>query len=214
MEDTMGIINQKVPSQKTTAISYGLEFNQPSSGVKGEVFFELRHPDNKKEVLHKQNIYTLDGGVLAAMLFSAHALGTSVKGPVCLAVGDGATGSTLNPDLADNRQRSLKHEVYRKAFSSTVFRTTMGLISEVPTNIVDFTTVFTESEANAYLNEMGLISHYNSDISIKSPVVATFPEYDTTVDLRGSDILVNYLTFPVISKIQGAVLAITWRLTF
>lgn len=214
MEDTMGIINQKVPSQKTTAISYGLQLNQPTSGVKGEVFFELTYPDARREVLHKQNIYTLDGGVLAAMLFSAQARGSIVKGPICLAVGDGATGSTLNPDLADNRQRALKHEVYRKSFSSTVFRTPTGLISEVATNIVDFTTVFTESEGNAYLNEMGLISHFETDITDKNPVVATFPEYDTTVDLYGKDILVNYLTFPVISKIQGAVLAITWRLTF
>ena len=27
-------------------------------------------------------------------------------------------------------------------------------------------------------------------------------------------LLVNYLTFPVIHKLQGSVLALTWRLTF
>ena len=207
-------ITQKIPAQRTTGIAFGFQLKEPPQGVKGEVFFELKHPNNTREAFHRNNIYTLDGGILAAMLFSASALGVSTTGPLALAVGTGATGSLLNPDLADNRQRQLNTEVARKEFSSVVFRTTTGAISTVPTNIVDFTAVFTESEANASLNEMGLISPFDLDLTVKTPVGATFPTYDATVDMTDYDKLLNYLTFPVISKISGSVLAITWRLTF
>jgi len=208
-------ITQKIPAQRTTAVGFGIQLKEPHSGVKGEVFFELTHPDNTKEVLHRNNIYTLDGGILAAMLFSATARGETISGPLFLAIGSGASGSILNPDLADNRQRKLNTEVARKEFSSVVFRTSTGEISTVPTNIVDFTTVFTESEASgASLNEMGLISPKDLDPLILTPVTDAFPTYNATVDLNDFDRLLNYLTFPVISKISGSVLAITWRLTF
>lgn len=207
-------ITQRIPAQKTTGLGFGYQLKEPHQGVKGEVFFEITHPDNTKELLHRNNIYTLDGGILAAMLFSASALGVSVTGPLALAVGTGATGAILNPDLADNRQRQLNTEIARKEFSAVVFRTSTGAISTVPTNIVDFTAVFTESEANASLNEMGLISPFDLDLTVTTPVEATFPSYDTTIDMTSYDKLLNYLTFPVISKISGSVLAITWRLTF
>jgi hypothetical protein len=58
---------------------------------------------------------------------------------------------------------------------------------------------------------MGLISARDGQLR---PVLDVFPARDTTVDLNDFDVLVNYLTFPVINKPNGSVLAITWRLTF
>jgi hypothetical protein len=215
LEDKMGTpIKQQIPAQRTTGLGFGIGLKEPHSGVKGEVFFTITHPDNTVEELHRHNVYTLDGGILAAMLFSATASGATISGPLCLAVGTGAKGSILNPDLADNRQRQLNTEIARKEFSSVVYRTSTGAIATVPTNIVDFTTVFTESEANASLNEMGLVSPFDPDMTVTTPVGATFPTYDDTIDMNEFDRLLNYLTFPVISKISGSVLAITWRLTF
>ena len=129
-----------------------------------------------------------------------------------LAVGSGANGDASSPDIATDQQRRLNVEVERKEFSAVVYRKADGSVSDVPTNVIDFTTVFAENEANSGLNEMGLISPVtvnNSTSNDQDP-----QDRDVSRDLRNYDILVNYLTFPVINKPQGSVLAITWRLTF
>jgi hypothetical protein len=96
-----------------------------------------------------------------------------------------------------------------------VYRAADGTEASVPTNVVDFTTVFSETEASsAGLTEMGLLANTDSDPSVTDPVNEAFPTRTLSLDLTTKDILVNYLTFPVIHKPAGAVLAITWRLTF
>ena len=72
--------------------------------------------------------------------------------------------------------------------------------------------MFAENEANSGLNEMGLISPVNVNNLTSNDQDPQ--DRDVSRDLRNYDILVNYLTFPVINKPQGSVLAITWRLTF
>lgn len=131
-----------------------------------------------------------------------------------LAVGTGATGALLNPDSPDPRQRQLNAEIARKAFATVQFRNADGTASAVPTNIVDFTTIFGSGEAVGPLNEMGLVSPVSENPLVTTPVGATFPTYSTTVDLTNFDVLVNYLSYPVISKPSTAVLTVTWRLTF
>jgi hypothetical protein len=160
----------------------------------------------------RDNVITKDGGVLAAMLFQAR--GGSARGISMLVVGTGARGSLLNPDAPDARQRALEAEIGRKAFASIVYRDTDGGASAVPTNVVDFTTTFGEAEAVGPLNEMGLTSPLSDNPNVKTPVTAVFPAYDTTIDLSAYDVLINYLTFPVMSKPSTAILTITWRLTF
>ena len=81
----------------------------------------------------------------------------------------------------------------------------------MPTNVVDFTTTFLGGEANDALNEMGLISLQGQAAAANTD---NYPARDLTLDLNNFDVLVNYLTFPVINKPNGSVLAITWRLTF
>jgi len=222
MEDNM--IKSVIPPPKTSSIQFGLGFSELGVKVKGDVFGVLLHADGRDEVvLDKSNIYTLDGGVLAALLFS----GDSRSRPIdMLGVGTGASGNAQSPDVADNRQRRLQTPLYRKAFSTPIFRTALGEISEdvdgnsIPTNIVDFTTTFEASEAVGALTEMGLLSTADGvEGSVFTPVQedgsdVVFPSRDTTVDISDYDILVNYLTFPVINKPSGSILAITWRLTF
>jgi len=222
MEDNM--IKSVIPPPKTSSIQFGLGFSELGVKVKGDVFGVLLHADGREEVvLDKSNIYTLDGGVLAALLFS----GDSRSRPIdMLGVGTGASGNAQSPDVADNRQRRLQTPLYRKAFSTPIFRTALGEISEdvdgnsIPTNIVDFTTTFEASEAVGALTEMGLLSTADGvEGSVFTPVQedgsdVVFPSRDTTVDISDYDILVNYLTFPVINKPSGSILAITWRLTF
>lgn len=184
---------------------------EDSSSFRGEVFFQLTDSKTGELLLdkHQKNLVVRDGGVLAAMLFAAGVTGTS--GISMLAVGTGATGPLLNPDVPDPRQRHLNAEIARKAFSSVTFRNSAGAVSSVPTNVVDFTAIFGEGEAVGPLNEMSLV---RPGIGGAITPVPVFPTYDPTVDLTNFDILINYLTFSVVSKPSTSILTVTWRLTF
>jgi hypothetical protein len=191
-----------------------LPFSEGVRAMQGELFIELRDA-NTGELLHsdhRKNVITYDASILVALLTRNPT--SRANGVYMLAVGTGATGALLSPDAPDPRQRRLNGEIARKAFSSTTFRDGSGNAVAIPTNIVDFTCTFSESEAVGPLNEMGLISPISSNPLITNPNPNAFPTRDTTVDLSLYDILFNYLTFPVISKPSTATLAITWRLTF
>jgi hypothetical protein len=219
------MIKSKVNPPHTSALNFGLAFGDNIGiKVKGDVFATLRYEDGKEEiVIDKSNIYTLDGGVLAAILFSNNAGQSNNRFVNMLAVGTGASGSPQNPDIPDYQQRALNTPLYKKTFSSVVYRKADGSLSvdgnndPIPTNIVDFTTTFESSEAVGALTEMGLISSVNNSFLensfVKNP--NNFPlERDVSEAVLDYDVLVNYLTFPVINKPNGAILAITWRLTF
>ena len=182
--------------------------------TKGEVFFEMWDNQTGENLLsHQQpNIITLDAGILAAIVLTDPLARTN--GINMLAVGSGATGALLSPDAPDPKQRKLNAEISRKAFSSTVFRDGSGNAVSYPTNVVDYTTVFGEAEAVGPLNEMGLLSTISNNPNVTNPNPNSFPTRNTTVDLSDYDILVNYITFSVITKPSTATLAITWRLTY
>lgn len=191
----------------------GLTYADRFFGAKGVFTIELR--DLAGNLLHheeKENLVVLDGGVLAAMLFAAGSTGT--PGLIMLGVGTGATGPILSPDVPDPRQRHLNAEIARKPFSSTTFRTSLGAVSAVPTNIVDFTTIFGDGEAVGPLNEMGLMRTISLNPFVTNPVPSVFPVYDPTIDLTLFDVMVNYLSFGAIVKPSASVLTITWRLTY
>jgi hypothetical protein len=182
--------------------------------VRGDVFFHMVDARTGEVILdrHERNIITLDAGIMAARLFKdplepAHGINM-------LAVGTGATGAVLSPDAPDSAQRKLNAEIERKTFAETLFRDAGGNAVAIPTNIVDFTTTFGEAEAVGPLNEMGLMSTISDNTGILNPNPNTYPTRDVTVDLTQYDVLINYLTFSVISKPSTAVLTITWRLTF
>jgi len=162
---------------------------------KGEVFFKLT--DSKTgEILeqHKYNVITDAASVLIARLFKDNT--EPLHGAYCLAVGTGDSGWDLqDPPAATAAQTALESELTRKVFSSTNFITSLGAVSPTPTNIVDFSSTFTESEAVGPLVEMGI-----------------FGGDSTLVPNSGS--LVNYLTFKVINKSNTSILNIVWRLTF
>ena len=181
--------------------------------VKGEVF--LKMVDSRTgELIHEEhlrNIITLDASILAALLLKDP--NSRANGINMLAVGTGATGALLSPNAPDNRQRKLNAEISRKGFTSTTFRDGSGAAVAIPTNVVDYTCTFDESEAVGPLNEMGLLSTISDNPAVTTPNPNTFPTRDVTVDLTLYDILFNYLTFSVISKPNTARLSITWRIT-
>jgi hypothetical protein len=182
--------------------------------VSGTVIFEFRDTVTG-ELTHrieKKNVVTLDAGIHTARLYKDNA--EPNYGAYMLAVGTGATGNLLSPDAADSKQRKLNTEIERKAFASTTFRTSSGVAVAYPTNIVDFTCQFLASEAVGALNEMGIISPISANPAVQNLNPNTFPTYDNTLDITTYDVLLNYLTFPVKSKLNTEILTITWRLTF
>jgi hypothetical protein len=180
--------------------------------VKGTFIFDMRDAETGEQLAYfeKDNIITRDAGIAAA----AHFKGDLSGGLKMLAVGTGATGNLLSPDAPQATQRMLNNEIARKAFSSTTYRTAEGVAVSYRTNIADFTTTFTESEAVGALNEMGLLVPASINPETKNPINNGPDNYDASIDVDGLDLMVNYLTFSVISKPATAVLAITWRLTF
>jgi hypothetical protein len=181
--------------------------------AKGRFFIKMYNEDG--DLVHDieiDNLITYDSGILAARL---------CKDPLepshgfnMLSVGTGATGSILSPDAPDRRQRKLNAEISRKAFSSTSFINESGVSVSYPTNVVDFVTTFGSSEAVGPLTEMGILSTISDNPLIQNLNPNSFPTRDTTLDLSSYDILCNYVTFPVMSKLVGYSLSIVWRITF
>lgn len=180
---------------------------------KGSIVFDMYdHATGERTYFEKNNVITLDAGIHAARLFKDNA--EPNYGMLMLAVGTGATGALLSPDAPDPRQRKLNNEIERKGFIATTFRDALGNAVAYPTNIVDFTCTYGEAEAVGPLNEMGLLSPLSENPTQKTPNPNNFPTRDTTLDLTQYDVLLNYLTFGVITKPSTATLTITWRITF
>lgn len=187
----------------------------------GEIFWELR--DGKTGELqdsgHFRNVVTKDASILVARLMKSPPTPNVSEpsfGVFALAVGTGDVGwDPLNPPVATNTQRSLYNELARKQVSVSDFIDSGGAISGIPTNVVDFTTTFSEAEAVGALTEMGLLGgDVDTNMAILNPILPPNGLYDATVDVVGKDTLVNYKTFPVINKPATSTLTWTWRLTF
>jgi hypothetical protein len=200
-------------------LGMGFQYQEPV-GVrcKGRVMFHMVDARSGEVQLDRaqDNVVTLDASLLVAALMKdpqepAHGINM-------LAVGTGALGPILNPDAPPREQRRLNNEIARKPFAETTFRDANGAASAIRTNVVDFTTIYGESEAVGPLNEMGLLS----TISDNTAIINNNPNfagqggqaYDPAIDTSQYDMLVNYLTFAVISKPATSILTITWRLTF
>jgi hypothetical protein len=184
--------------------------------IRGDVFIELRDgaTGELQEQRHCKNIVTLDASILIARLFKNNQ--EPPFGAFALAIGTGQQSwSPISPPAATNTQRALWSEVARKTFSSTNFVDGDGVPASYPTNVIDLSVVYQESEAVAGLVEMGLLGgNVNPNLAIRNPVSPPNGPYDPTVNLTEFETLLNYLTFGLITKPATSTLGITWRLTF
>ena len=163
-------------------------------GLEGHLFAEMRYSNGQIEVRDLgKNIITTSASILLARLMRNNA--DPAYGAYALAVGLGAIGiDPQNPPPATAAQTQLANELTRKTFQSVNF-INGNSVSGTPTNVLDLTTFFAESEAVGALTEMGLVG---GDASLTA----------------NTGTLINYRTFPVINKPATATLTITWRLSF
>lgn len=192
------------------------DFKAGGYKIRGDVFFTLRDGQTGEVQLQREhrNIVTLDASILIARLMKDSQ--EPPHGCFALAVGTGDVGwNPMAPPAPTNTQRSLYAELTRKVFANTQFIDSGGAPTAIPTNVVDFTTTYTESEAVGPLVEMGILGgNVNSNMAITNPVLPPNGTYNPSVDLTNFDTLVNYLTFPVVNKPATSTLTIVWRLTF
>lgn len=203
-----------------TAFKLGAQFMQTErlpAIAKGEIFFKLIDPTTGKVVQEwcHENRIVLDSALLIARLLKDPL--EPNHGVNMLAVGTGATGDPNNPDFPPQEQRRLINEIDRKEFSEITFRNPDGVAVAYPTNVLDFTCIFSEAEAVGPLNEMGLVSTISDNRLILNlnPNNAGLggQPYDATIDVTNYDNFVNYHTFAVVNKPNNMVLGITWRIT-
>jgi hypothetical protein len=170
------------------------EVEKARFGLEGHLFATLNYNDGRVEQRDLgKNIITNAASVLLARLMKDNT--EPAHGAFALAVGLGGGGwDVLNPPPATAAQTQLNNELTRKTFQSVNFISGLN-VSATPTNVIDLTTFFNESEAVGSLLEMGLVG---GDATL-TPNTGT---------------LINYRTFPVINKPNTATLTITWRLTF
>jgi hypothetical protein len=180
--------------------------------IRGDVTWKLVESDGTETTYEKKNLVMYDAGIFIGLVVTN---ASAAQNSLMLALGTGATGLPNSPDAADPRQRKLNAEVIRKAFATISNIDSTGGISIVPTHVIDLTVSFGSGEGDSSpLNEMAIIHPYDPNPATLTPNPDSFPTYDTTVNVTSYDILLNYLTFPVLNKPPGSTLTITWRLTF
>ena len=172
------------------------------SKLKGEFFITVHHKDKPEEVRHFPNIIVDTSSLLIARLLAAGQASIDPVGPAhgiyVLAVGTGnSSWDPQNPPDATATQEHLEVELSRKKFANVTFIKTdgSGLPSSTVTNIVDYQTVFNESEAVGPIMELGL---FGGDASDVTPATGT---------------MINYRTIKVLNKPNTATMSITFRLT-
>jgi hypothetical protein len=181
------------PSENASSGFGFVEHESPRFGLEGHLFATMTHSDGRVEQRDLgKNIIVNTASILLARLVKDNT--DPAYGAFGLAVGLGGAWDVLNPPPATASQTQLQNELTRKTFQSVNF-INAGVVVSYPTNVIDLTTFFNESEAVGALMEMGLVG---GDATL-APNTGT---------------LINYRTFAVINKPNTATLTITWRLTF
>jgi len=199
---------------KTFACQQADEFKPDGYYIRGDVFITVKEGGKVLDHRELRNLVVLDASILIARLMKDNQ--EPPQSAFALAIGTGDVGwDPMNPPAATNTQRSLYAELTRKTFADTEFIDSGGSPTAIPTNVVDYTTIYTESEAVGPLVEMGLIGgNIDTNLAVKNPVTPPNGAYDPLEDLTAFETLINYLTFPVVNKPATSTLEIVWRLTF
>lgn len=165
-------------------------------GLKGKLFLKAWEGGNLVYSYESPNVIVNTASVLIARLLKDSSEPTA--GISYLAVGTGGTGWNLqNPPAPTVVQQTLESELFRKAIdavNTSFVDPVTGNHTLVATNIVDFSTTFSESEAVGPIVEMGL---FGGDASAA----------------LNSGTMLNYRTFPVLNKTAAMTFSVIFRIT-
>ena len=194
----------KKASEARGRMGFGINYEESlgkDRGIKGEFFITLNHRDGTVEK-HYRNIIVDSASLLISRLLADGQTTLDPTGPAhgiwVLAVGTGnPSWDSSNPPTATAAQTLLESELARKRFANVNFVKTdgSGLPASQVTNIVDFQTVFNESEAVGPLMELAMFGG----------------DADEVVGNSGT--MVNYRTIAVINKPNTATMSIIFRIT-
>lgn len=174
---------------------FAFKHSETTRALKGEYRMILKEAGKIVEERHGKNIIVNSASILIARLLKDN--NEPDGGITYLAVGAGGDWNLQNPPQPTNSQTTLVREIARKAFGTedvTFINPDTGEPTLVPTNVVDYTATFNETEAVGPLVEMGL---FGGDA--------------TELPDSGSEI--NYRTFPVLNKTNSMTLTIIFRIT-
>jgi hypothetical protein len=205
----MNIIKElvKKTSDLKNRFGMGIKYTEDSSKkIKGEFFITLNHKNGLEEKFHYRNVIVDSASLLIARLLADGQTAIDPSGPNhgirVLAVGTGNQAWNQNsPPEPTALQTRLESELARKRFANVTFIKTdgSGLPANTVTNIIDFQTVFSESEAVGPIVELGLFGGGTGSENI-----------DLTAN---AGIMVNYRTIAVINKPNTATMSIVFRIT-
>jgi hypothetical protein len=175
-----------------------MKFDESAHKITGAYTMILRDAQTGRIIEERRghNIIVNSASVLIARLLKdSH---EPDGGITYLAVGTGAIGWNLqNPPQPTTTQTTLNAEIARKAFTTsdiTFIDPITGDPTIVPTNVVDYTCTFNETEAVGAIVEMGLFGG------------------DAT-SLPGTGTEINYRTFSVMNKSSSMTFTIIFRIT-
>lgn len=181
---------------ESTFGGFRLKYQEKVKGLHGEYWMILRENGRIVAKRHDTNIIVNSASILIARLLKDSK--EPDGGITYLAVGSGGVGWNLqNPPQPTNTQTTLNNELARKAFSTediVFIDPDSGNPTIIPTNVLDFTATFAETEAVGPIVEMGLFGGDATDL----------PDTGTEI---------NYRTFPVLNKSNSMTLTIIFRIT-
>lgn len=167
---------------------------EDSTRLKGELILKAYEGGALVHTYRKSNIIVNTASILIARLLKDNSEPTN--GISFLAVGSGnASWQLLDPPAPTTSQTRLENEFFRKAIDLATFvDPDTGEPTETQTNIVDYSVSFGEAEAVGPIMELSLFGG------------------DATVE-PNSGTMVNWRTFPVISKTNTMTLTVIFRIT-
>jgi hypothetical protein len=194
-------MNFKESIRKALDVTFGgfkLKNEESTRHLKGQFRMVLRDATTGRIIEEREgsNIIVNTASILIARLLKdSH---EPDGGITYLAVGTGGSGWNLqNPPQPTATQVTLNNEIARVPFSTedvSFIDPVTGDPTTIPTNVVDYTATFSETEAVGPLVEMGLFGG------------------DAT-SIKDSGTEVNYRTFPVLNKLSSMTLTIIFRIT-
>jgi len=184
-------------------LSLGITYKEETKKMKGEFFIKLEDKNGIIEQFHYKNIIVNDASLLIARLLADGWTSVDHAGPahglwvLAVGTGDPTWPDKSNPPPPVPTDHKLKSELARKTFAHVNFVKTdgSGLPATEVTNILDFQTVFNESEAVGGITELAM---FGGDAS------------DTITD---SGTMLNLRHIGIINKSDSSTLSIIFRIT-